>query len=73
MLSNWRRISLIKVDNKIATKALPNRLKKILPNIINKDRSGFMKGRYICENVRLIVIKHLGDKQLPGIKFFSDS
>ena len=34
-LRNWRPISLLNVDYKIATKALASRLKKVLPTIIN--------------------------------------
>ena len=39
---------------KIASGCIANRIKKILPNIISKEQTGFIKGRYIGENTRLI-------------------
>ena len=60
MLENLRPISLLNVDYKIVTKAIAKRLEKVLPSIINPDQTGYVKGRYIGENVRLIqdIIEH---------------
>ena len=41
-------------DYKILTKALANRLQKVLPKLINPDQVGYIKGRYIGENIRII-------------------
>ena len=73
-LANWRPISLLNTDYKIATKTIANRIKKCLPEIISFDQTGFMKNRYIGENVCLIfdVIEHLNVKQKPGLLFFAD-
>ena len=38
-LRYWRPISLLCVDNKILTKILTNRLKKILPQIISEQQN----------------------------------
>ena len=54
LLNNLRPISLLNTDYKIATKAIARRLENILPFIINPDQTGYIKGRYIGENVRLI-------------------
>ena len=54
LLTNWRPISLLNVDYKIATKTIANRMKKVLPDIINNSQTGFLKGRYIGENIRTI-------------------
>ena len=52
-LENWRPISLLNVDYKIATKAITNRVKTVLPKIINNSQTGFLKNRYIGENIRI--------------------
>ena len=54
MLENLRAISLLNTDYKILTKTRPQRLEKVLPNIINSDQTGYVKGRFIGKNVRLI-------------------
>ena len=54
-LKNWRPISLLNIDYKLMTKCLAIRLKKVLPNIIHSDQTGFMRGRYIGDNIRNIL------------------
>ena len=73
-ISNWRPISLLNVDYKIATKAISNRIKTILPSVISATQSGFMKNRYIGDNVRTIieVIEYLNERKTPGILLFAD-
>ena len=53
-LANWRPITLLNVDYKIASKAIATRREKVLPLIINSNQAGFINGRYIGENIRLI-------------------
>ena len=53
-LSNWRPITLLNVDYKILSKAIASRIEKVLPRLINCNQTGFMKGRYIGQNIRLI-------------------
>ena len=45
---------LLNVDFKIAAKAIAKRLEPILGPLIHPDQTGFVKGRYIGENIRLI-------------------
>ena len=47
LLKNWRPISLLNCSCKLASACLANRLKKVLPDLINKDQTGFMAGRCI--------------------------
>ena len=74
LIKNWRPISLLNCDYKIAAKAIANRLKKILPKIIDNDQTGFLKGRFIGENVRLIdsIINFAAAKKIPGLLLFLD-
>ena len=50
-LQNWRPLTLLNVDYKILAKLIATRLKTILNYIIHTDQTGFMKGRYIGENI----------------------
>ena len=47
-LENWKPITLLNVDYKILAKVLATRLCKHLPDIINPNQTGFVKGRYIA-------------------------
>ncbi len=53
-LKNWRPISLLNTDYKIIAKLIENRLKIVLPVLINNDQTGYLKNRYIGENIRLL-------------------
>jgi exonuclease III len=54
MLKNWRPISLLNTDYKIITKTLANRIKKVLPTVINPDQVAYLKDRFIGQNIRQI-------------------
>ena len=54
LIKNWKPISLVNVDSKIASKALAGRMKKVTHSLISYDRTAYVKGRYIGESVRLI-------------------
>ena len=54
LVKNWRPISLINVDAKIASKVLAKRMEKVLPTIIHPDQNAFVKGRSIFDAVRTI-------------------
>ena len=73
-IKNWRPISLLNCDYKIAAKAIANRFKHVLPNLIDNDQTGFLKGRFIGENIRLVdgIIKYATAKNLPGLLLFLD-
>jgi hypothetical protein len=53
-LKNWRPISLLNTDYKIITKLLANRIKKVLPTVINPDQVAYLKQRFIGQNIRTI-------------------
>lgn len=73
-LENWRPVSLLNVDYKIATKAIAIRLGKVLPEIIDRSQTGYVKGRFIGENIRLIndIMYYTLRKNIPGMAIFID-
>ena len=54
-LKNWRPISLLNTDYKIITKILANRIKKVLPSVINPDQVAYLKKRFIGQNICTIL------------------
>ena len=74
VLDNLRPISLLNTDYKILTKVIAKRLEKVLPRIINPDQTGYIKNRYIGENVRLIsdIMNYTEENNIPGIALFID-
>ena len=68
-IRNWRPLTLLNCDCKIAAKAIANRLKIYLPKLVNNDQTGFIKGRSIAENIRLIdsVINYTASKNIAGL------
>ena len=68
-IKNWRPISLLNVDMKIASKALALGLEKILPEIIQADQYAYIKGRTIFDAIRTIddIMEDTKIQQLPGL------
>jgi exonuclease III len=54
LINNWRPISVTNVDYKIIAKVIANRLKIVLPMLINEDQCGYVQNRVIGENVRFL-------------------
>lgn len=73
-LKNWRPISLLNVDAKIASKVIAERMKRLLPGLIHHNQSGYISGRSIGENIRSIldIMSYTRDKNLPGLLLFID-
>jgi len=55
-IRNWRPISLINVDAKIASKTLAKRLEKILPEMIHSNQNAFVKGRSVFDAITTILM-----------------
>ena len=53
VLPNWRPITLLNTDYKIASKAIAKRLETVPSILVHTDQTGFIRGRYIGENIRL--------------------
>ena len=74
VLSNWRPITLLNVDYKILARAIAKRIEPKLPKLVHSDQTGFVKGRYIGQNVRLLndLMEFTESNKLPGILLFID-
>ena len=73
-IKNWRPISLLNTDYKLIAKIFASRLQNVLPSVINYDQSGYLKNRYIGQNIRLLedVSTYTNFYNLPGIIFSID-
>ena len=73
-LKNWRPITLLNIIYKIASGVVANRIKQYLPKLINEDQTGFISGRYIGENTRLLYdVLHFTEKEnIPGLLLLVD-
>ena len=65
-IKNWRPISLINLDAKLAS--------KVLPNIIKRDQTAYVTGRYIRESIRLIsdTVEYTEENNINRILFSAD-
>ena len=54
-IKSWRPLSLLNTDYKLLSKILALRLNKILPRLINKNQSGFLKNRDITDNIMTLI------------------
>ena len=73
-LKNWRPITLLNITYKLASACIANRLKTVLDSIISKTQTGFLSGRYIGENTRLIydIMNYTEQHNIPGQLIFVD-
>ena len=69
-LKNWRP----KYDAKIASKVIAERMKRLLPEVICNNQSGYIPGRNISENIHSIlhIMEYTKAKKLPGLLLFID-
>ena len=42
------------IDYKIATKTIADTISKVLRKLINEDQTGYVKDRYMGQNIRLV-------------------
>ena len=66
---NWRLISLLNTTYKLASAVISNRLKTVLDKVIHENQKGFIAGRFLGENVRLIydVLFESKKQNIPGL------
>ena len=63
-----------RLATKIATKSIALRIEKVLPHLINPTQTGYVKGRFIGESIRLIldVMEYTKHKDIPDVAVFLD-
>ena len=73
-LKNWRPITLLNSIYKFYSGILAERIKILLPKIIHQDQKGFINGRFIGENTRLIydIINECEIQNLDGLIILID-
>ena len=73
-LKNWRPISLLNADYKIIAKVLANRLQTVISNLVSADQVGYIKGRYIGDNIRTMLdMLEITNSQIdPGLMVLVD-
>ena len=73
-LSNWRSISLLNTDYKLLAHVLAARLKKVINKIISPEQTGYIKGRFIGQNIRMIqdIIEYIENENETGAVVFLD-
>lgn len=74
LLKNWRPISLLNVSYKIASASIAFRIKNAIGNIINEDQTGFLPGRLMATNVRLLydILFYSEKNNIPGLLVLID-
>ena len=75
LIKNWRPISLINVDTKIASKNLAMRIKEFLPQLVDRGQTAYVKGRNIGESIRLTddLLEYADKENLDGLIFAADT
>ena len=53
-IQNWGPISFLNIDLKMISKALSEKLNKVLPDLISSQQMAYVKNRHIGESGRLI-------------------
>ena len=73
-IKNWRPITLINVDAKLASKVLVGRIKKVSPNIIKHDQTAYIRGRYVGQSICSIsdILEYTEENNSDGILFNAD-
>ena len=69
VLKNWRPLSLLNVDYKMLAKTIASRIKTSLNHIVHDNQTGYIKNRYIGQNIASIydVIHYTETENIPAL------
>ena len=73
-ITNYRPICLLNTVYKIASASIANRIKTVIDKLIRRDQSGFISGRYIGDNTRIVfdLMQFVDEKNIPGLLLLID-
>ena len=73
-ITNYRPICLLNTVYKIASASLANGIKTVINKLISSDQSGFILGRYIGDNTRIVydLMQFVDEKNIPGLLLLID-
>ena len=73
-ITNYRPICLLNTVYKIASASIANRIKTVIDKLISRDQSGFISGRYIGDNTRIVydLMQFVDEKNIPGLLLLID-
>ena len=73
-LKNWRPISLLNVTYKLLSGVIARRLRSVMDVLIHENQRGFISGRFIGENTRLLYdcMHYCNDHEIPGFLLLLD-
>lgn len=69
LCESYLPISILKVNYKLFTSIIPRRLETFLPDLIDEDQTGFIKGRQTQDNIRrtLRIINEVNKQSTPTV------
>ncbi len=74
-IKNWRPITLSNCDSKIITKALSNKVSKVLDSIIDESQTAYVPGRSVADNLRsnFFMKKYCENKNIESVLISLDA
>ena len=68
-INSYRPITLLNTSYKILSATIANRYKRVIGRLVDPAQSGFIKGRFLGDNTRLMsdIITYLQDERKSGI------